>query len=74
MMMVVFVGLACHVVAHTLHFTAVYSIVNEEPNAEEMKAKVKAYEEANKSQIVIRQSQRADEERSIADRYDLVQM
>lgn len=57
-----------------LHFTAVYSIVNEEPNAEEMKAKVKAYEEANKSQIVIRQSQRADEERSIADRYDLVQM
>mmetsp|Transcript_8068 Transcript_8068/g.18727 ORF Transcript_8068/g.18727 Transcript_8068/m.18727 type:complete len:165 (-) Transcript_8068:142-636(-) len=33
-----------------------------------MKAKVKAYEEANKSQIVIRQSQRADEERSIADR------
>lgn len=46
----------------------VYAIVNEEPNAEEMKAKVKAYEEANKSQIVIRQSQRADEERSIADR------
>eukprot|EP00540_Astrosyne_radiata_P011485 CAMPEP_0116834790 /NCGR_PEP_ID=MMETSP0418-20121206/7182_1 /TAXON_ID=1158023 /ORGANISM="Astrosyne radiata, Strain 13vi08-1A" /LENGTH=214 /DNA_ID=CAMNT_0004464379 /DNA_START=361 /DNA_END=1005 /DNA_ORIENTATION=+ len=46
----------------------IYSIVNEEPNAEEMKAKVKAYEEANKSQIVIRQSQRADEERSIADR------
>ena len=46
----------------------IYSIVNEEPNAEEMKAKIKAYEEANKSQIVIRQSQRADEERSIADR------
>lgn len=46
----------------------IYSIVSEEPNAEEMKAKVKAYEEANKSQIVIRQSQRADEERSIADR------
>uniref|UniRef100_A0A7S1GHB7 RING-type domain-containing protein n=1 Tax=Cyclophora tenuis TaxID=216820 RepID=A0A7S1GHB7_CYCTE len=46
----------------------IYAIVNEEPNAEEMKAKVKAYEEANKSQIVIRQSQRADEERSIADR------
>lgn len=37
-----------------------------------MKAKVKAYEEANKSQIVIRQSQRADEERSIADRYACV--
>ena len=52
------------------HFVrAVYSIVNEEPNAEEMKAKVKAYEEANKSQIVIRQSQRADEERSVSDRY-----
>ena len=47
----------------------VFSIVNEEPNAEEMKAKVKAYEEQNKSEIVIRQSQRADEERSIADRY-----
>jgi CDK-activating kinase assembly factor MAT1 len=46
----------------------IFSIVNEEPNAEEMKAKVKAYEEANKSQIVVRQSQRADEERSIADR------
>ena len=47
---------------------AVFSIVNEEPNAEEAKAKVKAYEEANRSQIVIRQSQRADEERCIADR------
>ncbi|KAL3822198.1 hypothetical protein ACHAXA_008214 [Cyclostephanos tholiformis] len=44
------------------------NIVNEEPNAEEAKAKVKAYEEANRSQIVIRQSQRADEERCIADR------
>lgn len=46
----------------------IFSIVNEEPNAEDMKAKVKAEEEANKAQIVIRQSQRADEERSIADR------
>jgi len=46
----------------------IFSIVNEEPNAEESKAKVKAYEEANRSQIVIRQSQRADEERCIADR------
>ena len=46
----------------------VFSIVNEEPNAEEAKAKVKSYEEANRSQIVIRQSQRADEERCIADR------
>jgi len=46
----------------------IYSIVNEEPNSEECKAKVKAYEEANRTQIVIRQSQRADEERCIADR------
>jgi len=46
----------------------VFSIVNEEPDAEEIKAKLKKYEEENKSQIVIRQSQRADEERSIADR------
>eukprot|EP00546_Thalassionema_frauenfeldii_P000655 CAMPEP_0178937080 /NCGR_PEP_ID=MMETSP0786-20121207/25548_1 /TAXON_ID=186022 /ORGANISM="Thalassionema frauenfeldii, Strain CCMP 1798" /LENGTH=213 /DNA_ID=CAMNT_0020615591 /DNA_START=140 /DNA_END=781 /DNA_ORIENTATION=- len=46
----------------------IYSIVNEESNAEEMKAKVKTEEEANKSEIVIRQSRRADEERSIADR------
>ena len=53
-----------------MYFT-VFSIVNEEPNAEEAKAKVKAYEEANRSQIVIRQSQRADEERCIADRYVL---
>lgn len=48
---------------------SVFSIVNEEPNAEEMKSRVKAYEEANRSQIVIRQSQRADEERCTADRY-----
>jgi len=46
----------------------VYSIVNEEPNAEEQKAKIKAYEEAHRTQIVIRQSQRADEERAIQDR------
>ena len=49
-------------------FYIVYSIVNEEPNAEECKSKIKAYEEANRAQIVIRQSQRADEERSIQDR------
>lgn len=59
---------------HSYNMYTVYSIVNEEPNAEEMKANVKAYEEANKSQIVIRQSQRADEERSIADRYVLLQL
>jgi len=50
------------------HVFEVFSIVNEEPTAEEAKAKVKTYEEANRSQIVIRQSQRADEERCIADR------
>ena len=49
-------------------FFTVYSIVNEEPNAEECKSRIKAYEEANRAQIVIRQSQRADEERSIQDR------
>jgi len=42
--------------------------VNDEPDAEEKKAKVKKYEEENKSQIVTRQAQRADEERCIADR------
>lgn len=47
---------------------AVYSIVNEEPNAEECKSKIKAYEEAHRTEIVIRQSQRADEERAIQDR------
>ena len=46
----------------------IYSIVNEEPNAEECKIKIKQYEEINRAQIVIRQSQRADEERSIQDR------
>ena len=46
----------------------IFSIVNEEPDAEESKTKIRAYEEANKAQIVIRQSQRADEERSIQDR------
>ena len=46
----------------------IYSIVNEEPNAEECKARLKEYEQAHKEEIVIRQSQRADEERSIEDR------
>lgn len=46
----------------------VFAIVNEEPNAEDAKNKIRAYEEENKAQIVIRQSQRADEERSIQDR------
>lgn len=46
----------------------IFSIVNEEPDAEACKAKVKKYEETNKSAIVIRQSQRAEEERCIADR------
>jgi hypothetical protein len=51
-----------------LFHETVYCIVNEEPNAEEMKATVKDYEERNKTQIVVRQSQRADEERTVADR------
>lgn len=46
----------------------IFSIVNEEPDAEDCKAKLKKYEEENKSAIVIRQSQRADEDRCIADR------
>jgi len=46
----------------------IYSIVNEEPNAEEAKSRLKEYEQAHRSEIVIRQSQRADEERSIQDR------
>jgi len=50
----------------------IFAIVNEEPHAEEIKAKIKKYEEENKKQIVIRQSQRADEDRSIADRYVLL--
>lgn len=45
----------------------IYSIVNEEPNAEECKAKIKEHELAHRAEIVIRQSQRADEERSIQD-------
>lgn len=45
----------------------IYSIVNEEPNAEECKARVKMYEEENKNQIVKRQSRQADLDRSIAD-------
>ena len=47
---------------------AVFSIVNEEPNAEESKARIKQYEESNRRQIEIRQSQRIDEERAIQDR------
>jgi predicted RNA-binding Zn-ribbon protein involved in translation (DUF1610 family) len=45
----------------------IYCIVNEEPSAEECKAKVKAYEDQHRAEIVIRQSQRADEERAIQD-------
>lgn len=46
----------------------IYAIVNEEPEAEEIKAQLKEYEQHHKAQIVIRQSQRADEERSVQDR------
>jgi predicted RNA-binding Zn-ribbon protein involved in translation (DUF1610 family) len=45
----------------------IYSIVNEEPDAEECKAKIKEYEQSHRAEIVVRQSQRADEERSIQD-------
>jgi CDK-activating kinase assembly factor MAT1 len=45
----------------------IYSIVNEEPDAEECKAKIKEYEQCHRAEIVVRQSQRADEERSIQD-------
>jgi CDK-activating kinase assembly factor MAT1 len=45
----------------------IYSIVNEEPNAEACKARIKEYEQAHKAEIVIRQSHRADQERSIED-------
>lgn len=45
----------------------IYSIVNEEPNAEECKSKIKAYEDAHRTEIAIRQSRRADEERAIQD-------
>jgi len=45
----------------------IYSIVNEEPNVEECKGKIKSYEENHRTEIVIRQSQRADEERAIQD-------
>lgn len=50
----------------------IYSIVNGEPDAEECKAKVKKHEEENKSEIAVRQSQRADEERLIQDRCVIV--
>lgn len=50
------------------NLSVVFSIVNEEPNAEECKAKIKQYEEAHRTEIVIRQSHRADEERAIQDR------
>jgi hypothetical protein len=46
----------------------IYSIVNEEPDAEECKAKIKEYELQHKGEIVIRQSQRADQERSVQDK------
>lgn len=45
----------------------IYSIVNEEPDADECKAKIKEYEQAHRAEIVVRQSQRADEERAIQD-------
>lgn len=46
----------------------IYSIVNEEHNAEECKTKIKAYEEEHRAQIVQRQARKAEEERTIQDR------
>jgi CDK-activating kinase assembly factor MAT1 len=45
----------------------IYSIVNEDPEAETNKIKIREYEQRHKAEIVVRQSQRADEERSIQD-------
>ena len=46
----------------------IFSIVNEEPTAEDFKRQIKEYEQRHKTAIVVRQSQRADAERSIQDR------
>lgn len=46
----------------------IYAIVNEEPNAEECKAKFRKRGEEDKNQINIRSSRRAAEDRSRADR------
>lgn len=51
----------------------IYAIVNEEPEAERYRAELKEYEQQHKAQIVIRQSQRADEHRSVQDRIDAEQ-
>ena len=46
----------------------IYAIVMEEPTAEECKLKLKEYERMHKSEIVLRQAQKADEERGVQDR------
>ena len=51
-----------------INYNAVFCIVNEESNAEDMKDKLKKYESEHKAEIAKRQSQRADEDRSISDR------
>ena len=43
----------------------IFAIVNEEPNAEECIAKFRKYEEEHKAEIASRQSERADEDRTI---------
>lgn len=45
----------------------IYSIVNEEPDAEVYKEKIKEYEAAHRAEIVVRQAVKADAERSIED-------
>ena len=52
----------------------IYSIVYEQPNAESCKQRLKEYEQEHKRDIVQRQSQRADEERSIQDRIHAEQL
>mmetsp|Transcript_10216 Transcript_10216/g.24554 ORF Transcript_10216/g.24554 Transcript_10216/m.24554 type:complete len:311 (-) Transcript_10216:141-1073(-) len=45
----------------------IYSIVNDEPNAEEYKSKLKAEEEHHKAEITQRQARKAEEDRMIQD-------
>mmetsp|Transcript_33989 Transcript_33989/g.78459 ORF Transcript_33989/g.78459 Transcript_33989/m.78459 type:complete len:334 (-) Transcript_33989:381-1382(-) len=46
----------------------IYSIVNELPDAEERKDQLRAHEETNRHDIVVRASRRADAERAMGDR------
>jgi CDK-activating kinase assembly factor MAT1 len=48
----------------------IYSIVNDEPNAEEYKSKLKLEEEKNKAEITQRQARKAEEDRMIQDQIE----